>query len=68
MILAYHLEEMPASVTVNGKTAKKTDEASIDRKAEIDVSSIEWSWNDQSKVCLVKVPDQRKEVTVLLTH
>ncbi|MDY9917668.1 MULTISPECIES: TIM-barrel domain-containing protein [Proteiniphilum] len=68
MILTYHLDEMPASVTVNGKTAKKTDEASIAGKAETDINSIEWSWNDQSNVCLVKVPDQRKQVTVLLTN
>src|SRR5690554_2604639 len=67
-ILTYHLDEMPSSVTVNGKMAKKTGEASIAKKAETDSSSIEWSWNDQSGVCLVKVPDQRKEVTVLLTN
>ncbi|MEA5043988.1 MAG: glycoside hydrolase family 31 protein [Petrimonas sp.] len=68
MILAYHLEEMPASVTVNGKTAKKTDEASIARKAGTDVSSVEWSWNDQSKECRVKIPDQRKQTTILLVN
>lgn len=66
IILTYHLEEMPVSVTVSGVTAKKTDEASIAGKAETDVSSIEWSWNNQSKECRVKVPDQRKEVTVLI--
>ncbi|MEA4950194.1 MAG: DUF5110 domain-containing protein, partial [Petrimonas sp.] len=68
IILAYHLEEMPASVTVNGKTAKKTDEASIARKAGTDVSSVEWSWNDQSKECRVKIPDQRKQTTILLVN
>lgn len=68
MILTYHLEEMPASVTVNGETVRKTDDASIGRKAETDVSSVEWSWNDQSKECRVKIPDQRKEVIVLLTN
>lgn len=66
MILIYHLGEMPASVTVNGKTAIKTDEASIVGKADTDVSSIEWSWNDESKECMVKIPDQRKEVTLMI--
>ena len=68
LILTYHLDEMPSSVTVNRKAAKKTEEAYIAKKAETDNSSIEWSWNDQSNVCLVKVPDQRKEITVLLTN
>lgn len=68
IILTYHLDEVPASVTVNGETVKKTDEASITGNAEADFRSIEWSWNDQSKVCLVKVPDQRKEITVVLMN
>lgn len=68
LILTYHLEEMPASVTVNGKAANKTDEASIAQKAETNLSSIEWSWDEQSNVCVVKVPDQRKEIIVLVTN
>ncbi len=64
IILIYHLEQKPKSVSVNNKIIGNVEENRISDNRENDFSSIEWSWNDTTKECRVKVPDKRENVNV----
>lgn len=66
IILKYHIDNKPTSVSVDGKAIKAVEEQSIISKLNTEFSSIEWSWNDTTKECWVKVPDNRKNVNVIL--
>ncbi len=66
IILKYHIDNKPTSVSVDGKAIKAVEEQSIVSKLNTEFSSIEWSWNDTTKECWVKVPDNRKNVNIIL--
>ncbi|MDR1226757.1 MAG: DUF5110 domain-containing protein, partial [Prevotellaceae bacterium] len=64
IILKYHLEEKPNSISVNNKIIRNVEENIIVDKQDGDFSSLEWSWNDITKECWVKVPDKREKVNI----
>lgn len=64
IILTYHLECKPNNVVIDGKTATIIEENQLTNKLEKDFSSIEWSWNEDSKECWVKVPDKRNKIKI----
>jgi alpha-glucosidase len=55
---------MPYSVAINGTSVTKVEEKVISRQSESDISSIEWSWNEDTKECWVKIPDKREKVNI----
>lgn len=64
IILTYHLEEKPNSVSVDNKVIQNVEENIILNKQEKDFSSMEWSWNETTKECWVKVPDKREKIAI----
>jgi alpha-glucosidase len=66
IVLKYCLEEKPNEIFMDGKSVKKVEERVISNKQESDTSSIEWSWNDITKECWVKIPDKRKNVKITI--
>lgn len=66
IILKYHLENKPNNVMLDGKTITIIEENQLINKSEQDFSSIEWSWNEDSKECWVKIPDRRKNVNIVI--
>lgn len=66
IILKYHIDNKPTSVSVDGKAIKAVEEQAIVSKLNTEFSSLEWSWNDTTKECWVKVPDNRKNVNIIL--
>lgn len=63
-VLKYHLETKPNSISVDGKTIKATNEQTIEERQDHDHSTTEWSWNETTKECWVKVPDRRKPIEI----
>ncbi len=66
IVLKYHLEEKPDTVSVEGKAIQNVEEGLILDKQESDFTSLEWSWNETTKECWVKIPDRRKSVNIIL--
>lgn len=64
IIFKYHLVKKPLSISVNDKQIPNIDEQVLTKQIELDNSSIEWSWNEDSKECWVKIPDKRKEINI----
>ncbi|WP_187263757.1 glycoside hydrolase family 31 protein [Pontibacter beigongshangensis] len=65
-VLKLHLEQKPKSVLLNGKKVKTVKQAELQKSTEADMKSLLWSWNKESGVCSIKVPDTGKEVQVLV--
>lgn len=59
IILKYHLEKKPKSVLCVGKNIKNVKQQTIEKNIETDKKSIQWSWNEESRECWVKIPDER---------
>ncbi|MDR2859497.1 MAG: glycoside hydrolase family 31 protein [Mediterranea sp.] len=66
IILKYHLDAKPATVSVNGKTIEAIKKGTIADNMEIDITSVQWSWDESGKECWVKIPDKRKNVKITL--
>ena len=66
IVLVYHLENKPNTITIDTKNATFTTEEELKNKLESDSKSIEWSWNDKTNECLVKVPDTRKNINIVM--
>lgn len=64
IVLKYHLEAKPNSISADNKVVRNVEENIILDKQETDFSSVEWSWNEATKECWVKVPDNRKTVNI----
>lgn len=64
IILKYHIENKPTSVSVDGKAIKTVEEQAIRDTFYSDFSTLQWSWNDATKECWVKVPDRRKNMNI----
>lgn len=64
--LKFYLEKSPISIFVNELLSNKVTEEIIIGNFEIDKQAIEWSWNDDTKECWVKIPDNRKNVEILI--
>ncbi len=66
IILKYHLDNKPNTVLVGGVNVTDVGELSILNNMDSDVSSVGWSWNEDTKECWVKIPDNRKTVNVVV--
>jgi alpha-glucosidase len=66
IVLKYHINTKPRSVTMDGKALKQTKETALATQLESDVSAAEWSWNEATKECWVKIPDKRKLLNISL--
>ncbi|MFV0313400.1 MAG: TIM-barrel domain-containing protein, partial [Dysgonomonas sp.] len=64
IVLKYHLEAKPNSISADNKVVRNVEEDIILDKQDTDFSSVEWSWNETTKECWVKVPDNRKTVNI----
>jgi alpha-glucosidase len=64
IVLRYHLDKKPGTVSVDGNVTSNVDEKIILEKLEKDFASPEWSWNEVTKECWVKIPDKRKSVNI----
>lgn len=66
IILKYHLESKPEKIYVNNEVIKNVEELKIADNVNDVKSSTEWSWNDTSKECWVKIADKRKNITITI--
>ena len=66
IILKYHLESKPEKIYVNNAVVKNVEELRIADSMNDAKSSTEWSWNDTTKECWVKIADKRKSITVTI--
>jgi alpha-glucosidase len=66
IVLTFHLEALPRSVEVNGKAAKNVTAESISASLESDFNTVQWSWNEKTKECWVKIPDKRTKESILV--
>ncbi|MGX5691398.1 glycoside hydrolase family 31 protein [Arcticibacter tournemirensis] len=64
LILKYHLDKSPSQVSIGNKTVNNLGEKAIVADLESNKASTGWSWNDVTKECWVKIPDERKNVTI----
>jgi alpha-glucosidase len=64
IILKYHLDEKPNSIAVNNAAIKMVAESVISDQQENDIFSVEWSWNENTKECRIKIPDKRMHVNI----
>lgn len=64
IILKYHLEAKPKSIFVNDKAVKNVKADHILKNADLDFKSTQWSWDEASKECWVKIPDERGTVRI----
>jgi alpha-glucosidase len=67
IILIYHITSPPHEVKVNGKKADKTGKEYILKKMETDFNAVQWSWDETTKECWVKIPDKRTNTEILIT-
>lgn len=66
IILKYHLEKKPKSITVDQKPVKNVKQELIAKGLETDKKAIQWSWNEETKECWVKIPDERNNRAVTI--
>lgn len=66
IILKYHLESKPEKIYINNAVVKNVEELKITNSVNDAKSSTEWSWNDTTKECWVKIADKRKSITVTI--
>ena len=45
----------------------KTKFAAITEKVNFKASKIEWAWNEESRECMIILPDNRKEIKIKLS-
>jgi alpha-glucosidase len=67
IVLIYHLASPPREVKVNGKKAGKAEPNVILKNMETDFNVVQWSWDECSKECWVKIPDKRHDMEILIT-
>jgi alpha-glucosidase len=67
IVLKYHIASPPRGVEVNGKAADRVPAETIAGIIETDAHAIQWSWDEATKECWVKIPDKRKNIEILLT-
>lgn len=68
IVLKYHLDKKPETVTVNGIVIKNVVEQSISETLNKDIISTEWSWNEVTMECWVKIPDQRNRINIQINN
>lgn len=66
-VLKYHLEAKPKTIMVDGKELQAIEEQVLTQKADADYNSVCWSWNEDSKECMVKIPDTRKKIDISIS-
>lgn len=64
LILKYHLEKKPKSVTINKKTVRIVKQEKLQKNIESDKKLIQWSWNEGTKECWIIVPDERSAINI----
>lgn len=64
IILKYHLDKKPSSVSINKKPINLVESAMIEKSQDTDFKTLQWSWNEESGECWVKVPDARANVSI----
>ncbi|BES62610.1 glycoside hydrolase family 31 protein [Dysgonomonas capnocytophagoides] len=68
IVLKYHLDKKPVTVNVNGTVIKNVAEQSISETLNIDIISTEWSWNEVTMECWVKIPDKRNRINIQINN
>ncbi len=64
LILKYHLEKKPKSVTVNKKIVRITRQENLQKNIESEKKLIQWSWNEGTKECWIILPDERSAINI----
>lgn len=68
IVLKYHLDKKPVTVNVNGTVIKNIAEQSISETLNMDIISTEWSWNEVTMECWVKIPDKRNRINIQINN
>lgn len=66
IILKYHLEESPQKISINNQSVNQVEEQSISDNQYKDFSTMQWSWNELSQECWVKIPDHRQSINITI--
>ena len=64
IVLKFHLEAKPKSVSIGGKSVKNAKQELIEKHLNSDKKTIQWSWNAETNECWVKVPDERSTLQI----
>jgi alpha-glucosidase len=65
-VLTFHLAASPRRVEINGVAAKKINVKTLSDTVESDFVALQWAWDEATKECRVKVPDKRKDITIVV--
>lgn len=61
-------EQKPKSVLVNGKEATFAETDAIMNASEKDMTATLWGWDDKGNKCIVKVPDTRTKINIIINN
>jgi alpha-glucosidase len=68
MVMVINTESKPESVLVDGKAVGLVDQRVMEASYEKDMKSISWSWDEEANKCVVKVPDARKGMSIVVKN
>ena len=57
----------PKEITVKGKKIKKAKTERLEEDLENDTESVLWSWDKETGVCSVRIPDKGVDEQLMIT-
>ena len=58
LLFRIYSAKAPKEITVKGKKIKKTKPERLEENLENDTESVVWSWDKETGVCSVRIPDK----------
>ena len=67
LLFRIYSAKAPKEVTVKGKKIKKTKPERLEEDLENDTESVLWSWDKETGVCSVRIPDKGVDEQLMIT-
>src|SRR5690606_9067475 len=64
IVLRFHIEQTPAAVKLDGKSISGNPDLFTAEALDGNSPETVWSWNEETRECMVRFPDNRKKVTI----
>ena len=67
LLFRIYSAKAPKEVTAKGKKIKKTKPERLEENLENDTETVVWSWNKETGVCSVRIPDKGIDEKLMIT-
>ena len=67
LLFRIYSAKAPKEITVKGKKIKKAKSERLEENLENDTEIVAWSWNKETGVCSVRIPDKGVDEQLMIT-